>query len=422
MLVHFSAKNFKSFKDQVNLSVIVSSLKEHYEIPAQAFIQQDNFGKISPVVAIYGANASGKSNLFEAMTMMKYFVQTSLAKENVVDKIPVESFRLSPATENAPTEFEISYIANGRLFRYGFLATKELVVEEWLYEKELKEWAKEKELFYREKDTLHYHNTLFKVGKLIGDQHLAKDSVLVLTLGYQLNDEIARSAMSWFTGFNTIRGHNDEDFKDFSISQISEKTEIASEMLDLMRYADTGIFELSSGILMNKQEVFAHHMSYDEDGKESGEKWFVMSSQESEGTKKLFNLSGPVLHTLKHGNVLFVDELDAQLHPNLLELLVRMFQDQKINTKGAQLIFTIHNTNLLNAKLLRRDQVWITEKNRFGVTALYSLADYKTGSGKARNTEAIEQNYIDGKYGGVPFLGDFENFLETFSDGQTTKE
>jgi hypothetical protein len=148
---------------------------------------------------------------------------------------------------------------------------------------------------------------------------------------------------------------------------------------------------------------------------------FIMSKQESEGTRKLFNLSGPIFNSLAEGKVLIVDELDSQLHPNLIEKLVTMFQDRNINTKGAQLIFSTHNTNLLSAKVLRRDQVWITEKNQLGATQLYSIADYKTNKGKARNTEAIEQNYIEGKYGGTPFLGDMENFLDKYSHEQETR-
>ena len=422
MLVNFSVKNYKSFNEEVNLSMLAAALKESYALPAQAFTEVATDMKIVPVVAIYGANASGKSNLIDAMTMMKFHIQTSLAKENVLDKIQVEPFRLSTETENAPTEFETSFIVGRKLFRYGFLASKERVFEEWLYEKELKERSKEKELFYREGDTLHHHPTLFKIGKLINDQRLAKESVLILTLGYQLNDETARTAMQWFTDFNVLLGHRDDGYQTFSLTQIQEQTDIASEMTELIRYADTGIRELSTAIIFDNPEVLTHHTVYNEKGESAGEKWFILDKQESEGTKKFFNLSGPILNSLKYGKVLVIDELDAQLHPNLMEKLVMMFQNKQINTRSAQLIFSGHNTNLLSAQLLRRDQIWITEKNRYGATDLYSVADYKTSKGKARNKEAIEQNYIDGKYGGVPFLGDLENYLERKPDEQAATE
>jgi AAA15 family ATPase/GTPase len=418
MIVNFSVKNYKSFHQEVNLSMMASSLKETFAMPAQAFTEVGTDLKILPAAAIYGANASGKSNLIDAMTMMKFHIQTSLAKENVTDKIQVEPFRLSTETENAPTEFEISFVVRGKLFRYGFLATKERVLEEWLYKKELKERHKEMELFHREGDELYHHPNLFKIGKLINDQQLAKGSVLILTLGYQLNDEMARMVMEWFINFNTILGHQYDGYRQFSHTQIEEETEIAGDMLALIRYADTGIEDLSTAEILERPEVLTHHSVYNENSERVGEKTFILDRQESEGTKKIFHLSGPILNSLKYGKVLVIDEMDAQLHPNLMEKLVLMFQDRRINKQSAQLIFAGNNTNLLGAKLLRRDQVWVTEKNKFGATELYAIADYKTDKGKARNTEAIEQNYIDGKYGGVPFLGNLENFLEHYPDEQ----
>jgi AAA15 family ATPase/GTPase len=415
MLVNFSVQNYKSFHRQVNLSLLASALKETYILPAQA-VATDIFGlPILPVAAIFGANASGKSNLIDAIAMMKFHIQTSLAKDNIVNKIAVEPFQLSVESRNQPTEFEISFVTGQKLFRYGFQVDKDRVFEEWLYEKELKERAKEKELFYRQENTLHYHATLFKVGKVIQDQRLAKESVLILTLGYQLNDELAKTVMGWFINFNVLEGHQYDGYKDFSLKQIEDETEIAGEMKDLIRYADTGIQDLSTISILGNQEVLAHHAVFNEKGEATDEYMLILDKQESEGTKKFFNLSGPVLNSLRYGKVLVIDELDAQLHPNLMEKLVQMFQDRRINTKGAQLIFAGHNTNVLNAHLLRRDQIWITEKDKYGATQLYSIAEYKTAKGKARNKEAIEQNYLDGKYGGVPFLGDLENFLEEYA-------
>lgn len=415
MIVGFAIKNYKSFHQQATLSLLASALKETYALPAQAVATNILGLPMLPVAAIFGANASGKSNLIDAMAMMKLHILTSLAKDNVVNKIQVEPFQLSTEARKEPTEFEISFLSKQKLFRYGFLADKDRVFEEWLYEKELKERSKEKEIFYRQGDSLNYHASLFKVGKLIYDQRLAKESVLILTLGYQLNDGLAKIVMEWFINFNVLMGHRYDGYQQFSLTQIEEQTEIAEAMKEMIRYADTGIQELSTAVVLNNPEVLAHHLVFDDTGKAVDEFMFILDKQESEGTKKFFNLSGPVLNSLKYGKVLVIDELDAQLHPNLMEKLVMMFQDRRINTKGAQLIFAGHNTNLLSSRLLRRDQVWITEKNKYGATRLYSIAEYKTSKGKARNKEAIEQNYLDGKYGGIPFLGDLENFLEQYS-------
>lgn len=420
MLVNFSVKNFKSFHEEANLSMVISALKETFPIPSEAFIKADKNLKINPVSVLFGANASGKSNLIEAIEQMKYFTLTSLARGNIQDKIPVEPFRLSTATENQPSEFEISFVAAGKLYRYGFQASVDVIEEEWLFEKELKPRNKEKELFYRVKSSLESHPSLFKIGSLIRTQNLAKENVLILSLAHQFNDENAKNVIDWFTNLNTLKGHEDREYQNFSVSQIKEQTGIAGKMEKLIRFADTGIIGLSAASILNKEEVLSSHMKFNEKGEPVHEYMFIMSKQESEGTRKLFNLSGPIFSSLAEGKVLVVDELDSKLHPNLTEKLVLMFQDRNINTKGAQLIFATHNTNLLSAKVLRRDQVWITEKNQFGASQLYSIADYNTNKGKARNTEAIEQNYIEGKYGGIPFLGDFENFLEQHSHEQET--
>ena len=416
MILNFSIKNYLSIREEVNLSMISSPLKESFEIPKSAFMELSGGIKILPVAAIYGANASGKSNLLEAMSVMKYYVHTSLSSKNVEDKIPVEPFAFSLITEKAPSEMEITFVIDGKIYRYGFHATKDLIVEEWLFEKELKPRSKEKELFFRGKDELTYHPFLFKVGKVIKEQNLAKENVLILTLAYQLNDEVAKEILGWFSKFNVLKGQRDEDYQDFSTNQIQRQTDIAQEMENLIVFADTNIQKLSTIPAEGKPEVTTSHTLFGENDNPVGLKVFILNKQESEGTKKLFNLSGPILNSLNYGKVLVIDEMDSKLHPNLMEKLVLMFQDKRINNKGAQLIFATHNTNLLNAKLLRRDQVWITEKNQLGATQLYSIADYKTTKGKARNTEALEQNYIEGKYGGIPFLGEFENYLEEHRD------
>jgi AAA15 family ATPase/GTPase len=421
MIVNFSIKNYKSIKEKAVLSMVSSSLKETFDTPSKAVFGGIKSLKLLPLATIYGSNASGKSNLIESMLEMKFFVQSSLAKENVQDKIPVEPFMFSPDTKHKPTEFEISFLSDKKIFRYGYTATKDEVYEEWLYEKELKDKAKEKEIFYRGLDSFDFHPVIFRVGKIFQDQNLIKKNVLLLSLAYQLNDDISREVMNWFLHFNVLSGHGEEDF-DYSMSQIQQKTDLEQDIQELIRFADVGINKLSHGTEFDGPEIFAHHTIYDNNNHAVDEYMLILSKQESKGTKKLFSLSGPVFSSLKHGKVLVVDEMDSHLHPNLMERLVLMFQDLNINKNGAQLIFASHNTNLLGAKLLRRDQIWITEKNKYGATRLYSVAEFKTERGKARNTEAIETNYIDGKYGGTPFLGELDNFIESYSHEQKGSE
>ncbi|MEI6950366.1 ATP-binding protein [Paraflavisolibacter sp. H34] len=412
MLINFSVKNYLSFKEEVNLSMVASSLKEVYDFPQRAEEKLTNDLSVLPVAAIYGANASGKSNLLTAIGLMRYFVLHSFAPSNVEGELPAEPFAFSAETEKEPSEFEATFTNRDIIYRYGFEITNERVVSEWLYQKELKLRSKEREVFFREEDELSFHPALFKVGKVIRDQKLAKKNVLVSTLAFQLNDEVANNIVSWFAMLNLLQGHLDEEFEEISREEILKHSNIAQKMEDLVRFADTSIEKLNYRSVDGDPKITTVHMFYNEKGEPVGQKELLLNGQESAGTKKLFNLSGPIFSSLEFGEVLIIDEMDSKLHPNLMERLVLMFQDLKLNQNGAQLIFTTHNTNILNARLLRRDQVWLTEKDSLGATRLYSIADYKTNKGKARNTEALEQNYIEGKYGGVPFLGNLDNFLE----------
>lgn len=293
-------------------------------------------------------------------------------------------------------------------------------MSEWLFRKELKPRAKEKELFYRESGQLQFHPQLFKVGKLINDQQLLKEDVLAITLAFQLNEEQVKPVIRWFRNVLTIQGHDDGDYQEYSKNLLRHDSSYASSMTDLVRFADTSIENITTTQIDGKTEVVTSHVYYNAEGKPDGKIEMLLNENESDGTQKLFNLSGYLFDALDVGCLLIIDEMDAKLHPNLMEKIITMFQDPAINNKRAQLIFTTHNTNILDAKLLRRDQLWITEKDRIGASSLYSIADYNTGKGKARNTEALEQNYIQGKYGGVPFLGELENFLDKQRHEQTS--
>ncbi|WP_027390583.1 AAA family ATPase, partial [Chrysiogenes arsenatis] len=173
-----------------------------------------------------------------------------------------------------------------------------------------------------------------------------------------------------------------------------EKLNIPEKMLSQLRAAKSPLIEIGIKTVHNK---------YDESDQCIGIETFDLDSDESEGTKKYFSLSAPFLDTLKNGKILFVDELDSSLHPMLTISLISMFNNPKINTKNAQLIFTTHDTNLLNQQLFHKSQIWFTEKDSYGVTHLHSLAEYK----KVRPTDNIEKHYVQGKYGAIPYLGTF---------------
>lgn len=428
MLVQFTVKNYKTFREQAVLSLVASGYDKKTHEEDNVF--QEKSIRLLRSVVVYGANASGKSKLIEALAFMKKIVYGSASDSQKGQIIPVESFLLNQETENKPSEFEIIFISENVQYRYGFEVTKEKVISEWLYRKEK---VKEVEVFYREENKAEFHNTLFSNGAFIWNKSMVRDNALLLSVAAQFNDDIANKVVQYFSNeIKIISGIQEEGFEGFTIEKIdSDKGK--NEILKMLKAADIGIEDLKvetidkenlpkdmpdelkkiflTGNLKiySDSSVFTFHKKFDKQQKQIGNAFFSLE-EESAGTKKYLALSGPILDVLKNGYTLVVDELDSKLHPNLVEEIVQLFNSKEINIKNAQLIFNTHNTNLLTSRLFRRDQIWFTEKNEYGEASLYSLTDFKTD--KVRKTDAFESNYIRGKYGAVPFLNLFENFKD----------
>ena len=378
---------------------------------------------------VYGANASGKSKLFEAMAFMRHFILTSSKEGQIDDPIDVQPFLLSDTTEGKPSSFEIIFIHKGEMYRYGFETDRERIHAEWLYHRPK---TKEVELFYRDFQDFSLHKTRFRVTDLIANDRI-RPNALLLSVAASWNDKTAGKIFDWFRAFNVISGLKGKGFEGFSMTRVSKNKKVKSAVLKYLKGADLGIEDLEIEKLeandlpielkelFNKittegenfellSDVVTYHKKYGKDNLPVGLVKFSMEKDESTGTKKYFALSGPVLETLQNGEVLIVDELANALHPNLVRKLSEMFNSKKYNPNNAQLIFNTHNTMLLNAGLFRRDQIWFTEKDRYGAASLYSLGDFK--SDKVRKENNFEKNYLKGKYGAIPFLNDFE---KTFS-------
>ena len=429
MLIQFSVGNFKTFKERVTINMIASNYdKETREEENIITNSKYNLRNLKSAV-IYGANASGKSKLMEALMFMKHFTIDSSKDSQKGDEISVEPFRLNSETVNAPSEFEVVFLHKDTQYRYGFEVDKKQVISEWLYHKPK---TKEVELFYRDYQNFEIHQRNFKKGTIGVKEGLIRDNSLLLSLAAQLNDEIAISVIDWFKTLKTISGLKEEGYKGYTMSRTKEpKTKL--QILELLKAADLGILDIKLELLdieklpkdlpkeirdrlirESKEEnseivsdVLTTHKMYDDSNKFIDNVYFSMDEDESSGTRKFFALTGPILNVIENGYILIVDELDSKLHPNLVCKLVSLFNSKELNPKNAQLIFNTHDTNLLSSGLFRRDQIWFTEKNKFGAANLYSLADFKTDS--VRKTEAFEDNYIRGKYGSVPYLGFFDS-------------
>lgn len=432
MLIQFTFKNFKVFREKAELSLVASNYDKDRE--NENIKDIPDFGlKVLKSAVVYGANASGKTKLMEALIFMRTFVLTSSRESQKSDPIYVEPFKLNTISENEPTEFEVIFLHNDEQFRYGFEVTTKEVVSEWLYHKP---HTKEVELFYREGQDFKTHARAFAKGKLLVKENLVRENALMLSAAAQWNDEMAGVVLEWFQNVKVISGLTEDGYADFTVSRTTDPLD-KQKQLEFLQKADLDIHDLTLKtekvdlshlppdvhkdtlkIIEQKHkeqygepvsDILTAHRKYDADRKYVGDVNLSMQEDESSGTRKFFFLSGPILDVITNGYTLMVDELDSKLHPNLVCKIVEIFNSKELNPKNAQLIFNTHDTNLLSSGTFRRDQIWFTEKNRYGEASLYSLADFK--SNEVRKEDNFERNYVQGKYGAIPFLGDFKQLF-----------
>jgi AAA15 family ATPase/GTPase len=427
MLVRFSVKNFKTFRDEAVLSLIASNYdKSTREDENVISIPKFNIRLLKSAV-MYGASASGKTKLVEAMMFMQMFVIESSKDKQKDDLIGVEAFRLQDASQNEPTEFEVTFIENNEMFRYGFEVTRQKVVSEWLY---YRPKTKEIELFYRDfQNFSSIHKTNFKRGDSLIKDGMIRENALLLSVAAQFNDEIAGKVINWFNKFRGISGIEERSYMGFTIGRTEDSVH-RKRILSLLNAADLGIQDvfiktldvnrlpeemprdIKDFILKKVREdkdakfmsdIITVHKIYNKNYKYVGNAEFSMDNDESSGTQQYFYLTGPILDTLEEGSILIIDEMGAKIHPNLVCKLISLFNSKEINAKNAQLIFNTHDTNLLKSGLFRRDQIWFTQKDRYGATSLYPLTDFEV-----RKDENFEDNYVEGRYGAIPYLGNFD--------------
>ncbi len=428
MLLQFSIKNFRTFKDKATLSLNASNYdKDTREL--DNINQVDKFNlRILKSAVIYGANASGKSKFIDALEFMKRFVIKSSKDSQKFEEIAVEPFKLNNESEKQPSEFEVIFTFKGVLYRYGFEANNREIVSEWLY---YKPKTKEIELFYRDGKTIDTHERNFSKGNTVIKEGLVRENALLVSVAAQFNDATCGFVIEWFENLKIISGLNESGFKNNTIEKIKSKKE-KIKILEFLKAVDLGITdihyeedtfgpipeelkekykELKEKMKDFDPEVFSDistiHNVYDNDKINIGKAKFSVSRDESNGTKKFLYLSGTIIDILENGGILIGDELDTKLHPNLVCKIVSLFNSKEFNPKNAQLIFNTHDTNLLSSGLFRRDQIWFTNKDKYGEAKLYSLANFK--SDEVKKNEPFEDNYIRGKYGAIPYLGFFDN-------------
>ncbi len=419
MLVEFSIGNFRSFKERVTLS-LEASADDWLEDSHVAAIADRRLLKSA---AIYGANASGKSNFLAGIETFRQFVQKSSKESQMGERIPVIPFRLNTATEAAPSHFEIVFLQNGTRYRYGFEATPEMIQAEWLFSQ--KDSIRETRLFTREGSIIE-PSAEFKEGK--GLEARTRPNALFLSVVSQFNGDIAGEMMQWMDRFRGISGLEDVNYLAFT-SHLLKEARFAGEIRDLIRRADMGIedlqtFEIPVSERLKllpkafpehlRKEVLASpgafmiksfHKKFDETNQACETVEFNFKNEESAGTQKFVAMSGPFIHTLKEGSILFVDELEARFHPLLTKSLVGLFNGT-VNQTNAQLIYATHDEGLLDSAHTRRDQVWFVEKDEFGASRMYSLAEFKV-----RKEAKFAKEYLLGQFGAVPHVRELQRTL-----------
>lgn len=406
MLIQFSVGNFLSFKEQSTLSLVASALKD-IQILAEDVIF--NIGETDLALlksaTIYGANASGKSNFIKALDFFKWYVINSSKDIQAGERVNVENFRLSSSTAEEPSYFEAIFCNAEYQYRYGFEADENMVHSEWLYQKANKKRAKEVELFYRDEDCFNIHSK-FIIGKELINKQMVRTNALLLSVAAQFNDAVAVEIVKWLNDTTIISGSNEKNIWDLATIRLDD-LKMKQRIVDFSRYADLGI----ENIEKVNNAIISMHTQYDDEGNEIKLINFPFKKNESEGTIKYFSLAYPIIDALDNGKRLIIDEFDSKMHPLLTCRIIALFNSKETNPKNAQLIFTTHDTNLLSASIFRRDQIWFTQKDRFGATELYSLAEYKV-----RNDASFEKDYLSGKYGAIPIMGDLTRLFNVHEE------
>ena len=407
MLIRFSFKNFKSFKNETCLDMEATSLKEHEYNVAKV----DN-GEYLKVSAIYGANASGKTNVLQAFDYMKkrILVSDDSKKNSPIDEENVYTFMIN----NDPIALEVEILAkNNKIYKYGFEVLNDKIISEWLFEKRVNKFYS---IFERNNNNVQ----IMKVKNKLFDLTNVDDTTLFLK-SFRLIDksnEDFSNVYDWFVN-STYLDLGNPNFERFINNRVSLKIlsdeNYKKELLKFIKTFDSGIEGIKTtpdsieAVKSNNGMIDIEVIHKGENGELKALPFYL----ESNGTRKMFHLFDFFMDALKNSMVLFVDELDAKLHPLLTRYIINLFHNSDTNKGNGQLIYSTHDTVNLNKETFRRDEIWFAEKDKDGISEIYALSDYileddKNAGKKVRNDATYNKDYLTGRYGAIPVLEEFE--------------
>lgn len=431
MLIQFNVKNFKSFRDEASLDLSATKITEHED----HVVDMAN-DKLLKVAAIYGANASGKSNIYDAFEFMSYYVAESFKfggesdsrQKSDTDYLKVTPFLFDSTSGEESSTFEVFFVDNaehrGRIYQYGLALQKDEVMEEWLYSKAKTARNDYKTIFYRKKGEALEINGLPK-SSIENIKVALEKETLIVSLGAKLKIEKLKRVRDWFLNNKIVNfGDPAENFLRSRVlpKRFVDSKDVQDNVVSYFASFDEAIRDfnveeqpLEDDKNTNKSfKIHALHKMAD-----SSQMASIPLKSESSGTLKMFALYPCLREVLDNGSTLFIDELNARLHPLLVRNIILTFLSPEINTQNAQLIFTTHDIWQFSNELLRRDEIWMVNKDVDGVSELYSLADFKNENGnKVRRDEALAKNYLTGNYGAIPTLKPMEMLRGDTVDGE----
>ena len=422
MLLRFSVRNHLSLRDEEALTLTQSALKDNdIGLIGNPLYKPSS---ILPAAIIYGANASGKSNVVAALEMMQGHVVNSHSHGTPGGGIPRSSFALDDSQKLTTSKFEIDFITSSLRYNYGFETDGKVFTAEWLY---CFPSGRIQKLFERKNQDFSFGRALRGQNKTI--EGLTRNNSLFVSAAAQNDHEELLKVFSYVKNINFAshisvpsglamsllkEGKVDERVIKFLERIGTGVVSYKNHEIDLSpnsKALTEGLRDLLSKILKidlptdfienaSKMSIQLGHK-----GEKSKIEYFELA-RESAGTRRLLVLLGLVFSALDAGSVIVIDELDASLHTQAVETLIAMFSTRKNNPKGAQLVATVHDTNILRSQYLRRDQIWFTEKDEFGATRLFPMSDIQTHKG-----DNLEKGYLEGRYGATAFSGPISNVI-----------
>ncbi len=439
MLVEFRVTNFRSIKETQILSMVAGSDR----LLPENIIESEALGKLrlNRSAVVYGANASGKSNLIAALEFVRDFVRNSTTRRAIREPrdgdgetaVPVVPFLLDPTMREAASEFELVFIQRGVRYQYGFQADRRRVRSEWLI---AYPYGQPQRWFERELRADGTYDWAFRSKQFRGEKQLITDvtraDALYLSVGTNFKLDQLVEVYEWFTHLHIVRPlERLRPARSLTAQRAYRDPSFHQRVRDLLAHADVGIVDFNveelSAELYQQRALFAedarpnargiqYKVTLAHQGAADNDPTFLPLEDESRGTQQLFEIARRWIDVLERGEVLVVDELDSSMHPLLTRRLVELFHDPQINRHGAQLIFNTHDVTLLDQTLFRRDQIWFTEKDRDGATHLYSLLEFSP-----RKEDALAKGYLQGRYGAIPFIEGLGDWLGTNAEIETSE-